>query len=284
MRDDNSRPKTRAECPPRTEAGRPCPFVGCKHHVYTDLSRKKKAVTDPADIAEPCVLDFAERGGMVLEDVGEVFGVTRERIRQIEDRALAKLRARAFHLGEFIDLYLSRTSAMRRQTFSAFSVEAKAREGRVLPPFDIRNRRVELGLTGPEIAAHMGLKKYDISRLELGQSRVSRRRIADYRAAVEHLGARWANVSRRGGERAQLAGAILGQRMREIKGSVGIHGVSAVQHGITALFYGEARGWVTRPPKTIRPKMLRAIFDFCDFHGEAIDWILPPADAFEVAA
>lgn len=34
-----------------------------------------------------------DRGGMTLEECGEVMGVTRERIRQVEKKALAKLRA-----------------------------------------------------------------------------------------------------------------------------------------------------------------------------------------------
>jgi hypothetical protein len=38
---------------------------------------------------------FLDRGGDTLEEVGGVLGVTRERIRQIESRALRKLRGRA---------------------------------------------------------------------------------------------------------------------------------------------------------------------------------------------
>jgi len=44
-------------------------------------------------------------GEHTLEEVGEIFGVTRERIRQIEARALAKLRdpAQAAKLATFVD-------------------------------------------------------------------------------------------------------------------------------------------------------------------------------------
>jgi RNA polymerase primary sigma factor len=38
-----------------------------------------------------------------LEQVGERFGVTRERIRQIEAKALARLKLRARNLGSFLE-------------------------------------------------------------------------------------------------------------------------------------------------------------------------------------
>jgi hypothetical protein len=40
---------------------------------------------------ESCTLDIAERGGLTLEEVGDIMGLTRERIRQIEQRAEWKL-------------------------------------------------------------------------------------------------------------------------------------------------------------------------------------------------
>lgn len=68
-------PKTRGEC---LTGPRPCPYVTCKYHL--------------GKVSEPtCTLDLADKGGMTLEEVGEVFGVTRERIRQIEERALEKI-------------------------------------------------------------------------------------------------------------------------------------------------------------------------------------------------
>jgi len=44
------------------------------------------------ELAETCSLDVAERGGATLEDVGEVLNVVRERVRQIEMRALLTLK------------------------------------------------------------------------------------------------------------------------------------------------------------------------------------------------
>jgi len=41
---------------------------------------------------ETCALDVADRGGATLGEVGSVLGVTRERVRQLEERALRRLR------------------------------------------------------------------------------------------------------------------------------------------------------------------------------------------------
>ena len=38
-----------------------------------------------------CALDIADRGGATLEQVGDALGIVRERVRQIETVALAKL-------------------------------------------------------------------------------------------------------------------------------------------------------------------------------------------------
>lgn len=42
---------------------------------------------------ETCALDVADRGGTTLEDVGAIMNLTRERIRQVEVKGLAKLEA-----------------------------------------------------------------------------------------------------------------------------------------------------------------------------------------------
>jgi hypothetical protein len=42
---------------------------------------------------ETCALDIADRGGTTLEEVGAIMNLTRERIRQVEVKALAKLDA-----------------------------------------------------------------------------------------------------------------------------------------------------------------------------------------------
>lgn len=63
------------------EAARPCPRSSCRYH----LPRGR----------ESCALDVADRGGATLEHIGEMLGITRERVRQIEAGALDKLRRRA---------------------------------------------------------------------------------------------------------------------------------------------------------------------------------------------
>ncbi len=90
------RPRTRAEC---AGGPRPCPFVSCKHHLFVDVSARTGAIKlnfpdlDVWDMNESCALDVADRGGTTLEDVGAIMNLTRERIRQVEVKALAKLEA-----------------------------------------------------------------------------------------------------------------------------------------------------------------------------------------------
>jgi hypothetical protein len=92
---DVPRPKTRAEC--RGEA-RPCPWVACKFHLYLDVNPETGSIKinfpdlEPEDMKDTCSLDVAERGGITLEEVGEIMNLTRERIRQVEVRGLLKLK------------------------------------------------------------------------------------------------------------------------------------------------------------------------------------------------
>lgn len=93
---DYDRPKTRADC----EGGcRPCPFVSCKYHLYLDVNPKTGSVKlnfpdlEVEDMPETCVLDIADKGGLTLEETGDVMNLTRERIRQVEIVALEKLKA-----------------------------------------------------------------------------------------------------------------------------------------------------------------------------------------------
>jgi hypothetical protein len=93
---DYEKPRTRAEC---LEGPRPCPYVSCKHHLYIDVSARTGAIKlnfpdlEVWDLGESCALDVADRGGTTLEDVGAIMNLTRERIRQVEVKALAKLEA-----------------------------------------------------------------------------------------------------------------------------------------------------------------------------------------------
>lgn len=89
------RPRTRAEC---VNGPRPCPWVGCRHNLYLDVTAGGAlalvdAQREPWDVARgpSCALDLAdEHGGMTLEEVAQVMGITRERVRQIERAAMSQ--------------------------------------------------------------------------------------------------------------------------------------------------------------------------------------------------
>ena len=92
---DIPRPSTRSEC---REEMRPCPWVACKHHLYLDINPETGSIKinfpdlEPWELKHTCALDVAERGGITLEEVGEIMNLTRERIRQVEVRGLLKLK------------------------------------------------------------------------------------------------------------------------------------------------------------------------------------------------
>ena len=74
---------------------RPCQAAACRYHL---------ADPEPSLFGEPsdrpsCALDVATLGGATLEQIGELFALTRERMRQIEAMALAKLQRRARDIG-----------------------------------------------------------------------------------------------------------------------------------------------------------------------------------------
>jgi hypothetical protein len=105
---DIEKPKQRVEC---QGAERPCPFVSCKHHLYLDVSAKTGAIKlnfpdlEVWEMTETCALDVADKGGTTLEEVGAIMNLTRERIRQVEVKGLAKLEALKdiMHLRDFVD-------------------------------------------------------------------------------------------------------------------------------------------------------------------------------------
>lgn len=88
-----ARPRTRGDC---VGGLRPCPWATCYWHTWSMIAatslRAGRTPPDPDELSETCVLDVADRGGLLLSEVGDVCHVTRERIRQIEARALPRLR------------------------------------------------------------------------------------------------------------------------------------------------------------------------------------------------
>jgi sigma-70-like protein len=93
--DNVDRPAARHEC---SQMHRPCPFVSCSHHLYLDVNPETGAIKlnfphlEVWEMAETCSLDVADRGGITLEEVGAILNLTRERIRQVEVRGLAKIK------------------------------------------------------------------------------------------------------------------------------------------------------------------------------------------------
>jgi hypothetical protein len=88
------RPQTRGEC---ADMERPCPFVSCKYHLYIDVHPVRGSIKinfpdlEVWEMTDTCALDIADRGGITLEEVGEIMNLTRERVRQVETQGLSKL-------------------------------------------------------------------------------------------------------------------------------------------------------------------------------------------------
>lgn len=93
-----ARPKRRSDCEGQP---RPCPWVSCKWHLYVDVTeaggiRLNHPGKELEELEECCALDVAEAGGATLERVGELLGLTRERIRQLEEVGFARYREADF--------------------------------------------------------------------------------------------------------------------------------------------------------------------------------------------
>lgn len=88
------RPRTRGEC---RDGIRPCPYL-CRHHLAIEVNSQTGHITflfpgvPLEEMGETCSLDMADRQGMTLDEVGKVLGVTRERVRQIEEIAIRKVK------------------------------------------------------------------------------------------------------------------------------------------------------------------------------------------------
>jgi len=103
---DYERPETREQC--RSDK-RPCLYVSCRYHLYLDVNPVTGSIKinfpdkEVWQLAETCALDVAERGGITLEEVGDIMNLTRERIRQVEVSGLEKLREGDASLETFLD-------------------------------------------------------------------------------------------------------------------------------------------------------------------------------------
>jgi len=94
------------DCPRLHDDHRPCIHVGCRYHLHGEVSaagslritaswQAALESDEPLDDCglETCVLDARSDDDRSLDRIGSVFGITRERVRQIEEHALARLRA-----------------------------------------------------------------------------------------------------------------------------------------------------------------------------------------------
>jgi hypothetical protein len=85
------RPQTYGDC---QKLPRPCPFVGCRHHLYLEAGKSgnlRTLSTELEHMSETCSLDVAARGPQSLDEIGEMMNITKERVRQIEASAFAKV-------------------------------------------------------------------------------------------------------------------------------------------------------------------------------------------------
>lgn len=65
-----------------------CVQFGCRYHLaHADRGGRRLAVI------RDCALTVANEGPHTLEDIAQILGLTRERVRQIEGAAIAKLQS-----------------------------------------------------------------------------------------------------------------------------------------------------------------------------------------------
>lgn len=99
------RPRTYGECQAQgLGLTRHCPFVSCSYHLALDVSWRgsikvqasawdpEEQAVDPSVLEQTCALGVAAQhpDGITLEKIGELLGLTRERVRQLEDKAIAR--------------------------------------------------------------------------------------------------------------------------------------------------------------------------------------------------
>jgi len=93
QRAEEQRPDIWGECLSR----KACPFVSCRYHLYLDVLPTGSIKIGhprlgPCSIKYFCALQVASRGSSTLEEIGGILNITRERVRQIEEKALEKVR------------------------------------------------------------------------------------------------------------------------------------------------------------------------------------------------
>ena len=89
------RPSNRSQC---ANGPRPCLYVACKYHLFLDVNPETGSIKinfpdkNVWELEQTCSRDVAERGGVTLEEVGDILNLTRERGRQVEVSGLTKMK------------------------------------------------------------------------------------------------------------------------------------------------------------------------------------------------
>lgn len=100
-------PHTREEC---IDQPQPCPYVSCRFNLFLDITPDGSIIQNyPGkkvwQIKESlCALDYTERRGMTLKEIGKHFDLTRERIRQVAEIAFRKFLISAYEMGVAEDI------------------------------------------------------------------------------------------------------------------------------------------------------------------------------------
>lgn len=102
---DRDRPKTRGEC---ENGARPCPWLACRFHLAIDVTwagsvKYTWGHTDLDLMPETCVLDVADKGGATEQRVGNILGIERQRVQQIEASAFRHLVVHSESIGGSIE-------------------------------------------------------------------------------------------------------------------------------------------------------------------------------------
>jgi hypothetical protein len=101
-------PVIRGDC---IDGPRPCPYSTCRYHLPpTRVQLNGQEPKFQPSGADSCALDVADRGPQQLRVIGELMGIVRERVRQIEARALRKLLSVAAKMGLGLDDIINRPS------------------------------------------------------------------------------------------------------------------------------------------------------------------------------
>lgn len=70
--------------------------MSCRYNLYLNITPAGTLMLtwpdkEPDEIEHSCALDLADGGAVTLHTVGRMLNLTRERARQLEERALAKM-------------------------------------------------------------------------------------------------------------------------------------------------------------------------------------------------